>query len=278
MNYALDALWWQLRHPAARDLAALLTPAPVAQRLRAPVAKLLGGHGFRFLLRLDQEPAPLQHWLQQEAPFGQRLGHYAESLLAFWLSHAPHCQLIARNHPIRDTNGRTLGAADFLCLIHRQPHHLELTCKYYGGRSPRTARPQPRRHPPTKPPKSGSKPNCCTAPPPKPNCRTASRLPETSPRPAPHRHHRARHRLHPKRHTQRRPAQPLGWSGLLLKVWADYPPSPSSAHPCPASPTSPPPACPLSTPSLPPSSPASRPASSPWLSRAPTACGTKLSA
>ena len=137
MNYALDAIWWRLSHPAVRDLAALLTAPPLWHSgCELPIPRLLGNQGFRFLLSLDSQPDPLQQWLEQEAPFGHRLGHYAESLLAFWLAHAPHCQLIARNHPIRSENCYTLGAADFLCLLNSTPYHLELTCKYYGGTTP----------------------------------------------------------------------------------------------------------------------------------------------
>ena len=137
MNYALDAIWWRLRHPAVRDLAALLTAPPLWHSgCELPIPRLLGSQGFRFLLSLDDAPAPLTQWLEQEAPFGHRLGHYAESLLAFWLARAPHCQLIARNHPVRSESGQTLGAADFLCLLDSTPYHLELTCKYYGGTAP----------------------------------------------------------------------------------------------------------------------------------------------
>lgn len=137
MNYALDAIWWRLRHPAVRDLAALLTAPPLwYSGCELPIPRLLGSQGFRFLLSLDSQPAPLQQWLEQEAPFGHRLGRYAESLLAFWLARAPHCQLIARNHPVRSESGHTLGAADFLCLLDSAPYHLELTCKYYGGTTP----------------------------------------------------------------------------------------------------------------------------------------------
>ena len=137
MNYALDAIWWRLRHPAVRDLASLLTAPPLWHSgCELPIPRLLGSQGFRFLLSLDDAPAPLTQWLEQEAPFGHRLGHYAESLLAFWLAHAHHCQLIARNHPIHSENGHTLGAADFLCLLDSTPYHLELTCKYYGGTTP----------------------------------------------------------------------------------------------------------------------------------------------
>ena len=137
MNYALDAIWWRLRHPTVRDLAALLTTPPLWHSgCELPVPRLLGSQGFRFLLSLDDAPAPLTQWLEQEAPFGHRLGRYAESLLAFWLARAPHCQLIARNHPVRSESGQTLGAADFLCLLDSAPYHLELTCKYYGGTAP----------------------------------------------------------------------------------------------------------------------------------------------
>ena len=137
MNYALDAIWWRLSHPAVRDLAALLTAPPLWHSgCELPIPRLLGSQGFRFLLSLDDAPAPLTQWLEQEAPFGHRLGRYAESLLAFWLAHAPHCQLIARNHPVRSESGQTLGAADFLCLLDSAPYHLELTCKYYGGTTP----------------------------------------------------------------------------------------------------------------------------------------------
>ena len=137
MNYALDAIWWRLSHPAVRDLAALLTAPPLWHSgCELPIPRLLGSQGFRFLLSLDDAPASLTQWLEQEAPFGHRLGRYAESLLAFWLAHAPHCQLIARNHPVRSESGQTLGAADFLCLLNSTPYHLELTCKYYGGTTP----------------------------------------------------------------------------------------------------------------------------------------------
>ena len=134
MNYALDAIWWRLSHPAVRDLASLLTAPPLWHSgCELPIPRLLGSQGFRFLLSLDNAPAPLTQWLEQEAPFGHRLGRYAESLLTFWLAHAPHCQLIARNHPVRSESGQTLGAADFLCLLDSAPYHLELTCKYYGS-------------------------------------------------------------------------------------------------------------------------------------------------
>ena len=86
MNYALDALWWKLTSQPVRDLASLLTAPPLWQSgCELSVRELLGEHGFRYLLALDADPAPLTDYLAQRAPFGHRLGIYAEELLAFWL-------------------------------------------------------------------------------------------------------------------------------------------------------------------------------------------------
>ena len=135
MNYALDALWWKLTAPSVRDLASLLTAPPLWHSgCELSVRELLGEQGFRYLLALDADPAPLTEHLTQRAPFGHRLGIYAEELLAFWFAHAPHTKLHARNLPVF-SDGQTLGAADFVVSLNRQVYHIELACKYYGGGS-----------------------------------------------------------------------------------------------------------------------------------------------
>lgn len=137
MNYALDALWWRLTDPHTRALASLLTaPALWHSGAELGVRALLGETGFRYLIDLNDKPAALHARLAAEHPFGYRLGHYAESLLAFWLDTAPHTQLLARNAAVQN-NGATAGAADFIALLGGEPHHIELTCKYYGSRSGR---------------------------------------------------------------------------------------------------------------------------------------------
>lgn len=134
MNYALDALWWRLRDPDVRALATILTaPALWHSGFEMPAAGLLGTRGFRFLLALDEKPGLLKAHLAKEAPFGGRLGVYAESLLAFWLAHAPHTGLLARNLPVSGEDGRTLGALDYVARIDGELCHIELTCKYYGS-------------------------------------------------------------------------------------------------------------------------------------------------
>ena len=94
MNYALDALWWKLTSQPVRDLASLLTAPPLWQSgCELSVRELLGELGFRYLLALDADPAPLMDHLAQRAPFGHRLGIYAEELLAFGLPtrRMPNC-------------------------------------------------------------------------------------------------------------------------------------------------------------------------------------------
>lgn len=130
MNYALDALWWRLSTPIVRDLAGILTaPSLWGNQLQITSKQLLGEKGFRFLLQLDREPEPLLAYLN---PIQQRLGKYAEQLLAFWLSHAPHCRLLAHDLPVLDKQGRTLGALDFVADIEGKCCHIELACKFYG--------------------------------------------------------------------------------------------------------------------------------------------------
>ncbi len=134
MNYALDALWWRLTNPQVRDLASLLTaPALWHSGCELSVRQLLGEQGFRFLLALDERPQPLQQFLATHQPYGQRLGIYAEHLLCFWFSHAPHTRLLAHNLPVMDENNKqTLGALDFVAELDGQIYHIELACKYYG--------------------------------------------------------------------------------------------------------------------------------------------------
>lgn len=139
MNYALDALWWKLATPSVRDLATLLTAPPLWQSgCELSVRELLGERGFRYLLDLDGNPAPLNDYLAEHAPFGNRLGIYAEYLLAFWFTHAPHTELHAYNLPVF-SDDLTQGAADFIASINGKPYHIELTCKYYGSDSGKSA-------------------------------------------------------------------------------------------------------------------------------------------
>lgn len=130
MNYALDALWWRLTHPAVRDLAALLTAPPMwTSGSELPVRLLLGEQGFRFLLDLEHSPETVDAWLAARP--AARLGFYAENLLAFWFAHAPHSRLLAHNLPVF-SGSRMLGALDFVVELSGSLYHIELAAKYYG--------------------------------------------------------------------------------------------------------------------------------------------------
>lgn len=135
MNYSLDALWWELKNDAVRDLASLLTAPPLwLTDCELSRSELIGETGFRYLLELDKRPESLLNYLQDAYPKSHRLGFYAEHLLAFWFSHAPHCQLLGRNIVLQaDHKSPTLGALDYVARINEKLYHLELTCKYYAS-------------------------------------------------------------------------------------------------------------------------------------------------
>lgn len=116
--------------PALRDLAFLLTsPAPWDSGRNLSPAQLLGPQGHALLAELEENPAPLSHWLAQQPC--QRLGHYAERLLAFWFQLAPHIELVAANVPVREAGGRTIGEFDFLIRLDGVPLHVETASKFY---------------------------------------------------------------------------------------------------------------------------------------------------
>ncbi|AUZ04329.1 MULTISPECIES: DUF1853 family protein [Vitreoscilla] len=138
MNFALDALWWELKTPQVRDLASLLTAPPLWHSgVELSHRTLIGEQGFRYLLSLDERPESLLTYLQDARPQSHRLGIYAEHLLAFWLSHAPHCQLLGQNIVLQEhAKSPTLGALDYVARINDRLYHLELTCKYYAHAQP----------------------------------------------------------------------------------------------------------------------------------------------
>lgn len=133
----------RLRQPALRDLAWTLTSPPLL--LDACIAQrhpLAGSHWAdnperlaAWLTHLDQQPEPLQHWLQSS--HNQRLGHYYERLWQFALQQAPGVRLLAANLPVRKGQ-LTLGELDLLLEDRDGVHHLELAVKFYLGCPPLT--------------------------------------------------------------------------------------------------------------------------------------------
>ncbi|GGY27552.1 DUF1853 family protein [Paludibacterium paludis] len=119
-----------LRHPAVRDLACLLFSEPPWHMADAidPV-RLQGPDAVSRLRSLDRAPGCLERWLS--ASPSNRLGRYAEHLLAFWFDTSSHSRLAARNVQVRRGNGMTIGEFDFLLWLDGEPWHLELACKFY---------------------------------------------------------------------------------------------------------------------------------------------------
>lgn len=117
------------RQQAVRDLAFLLcAPSPWTTTASLPPGSLLGPDGLERLSRLDAVPAALNDWIARHAV--QRLGRYAELLLAFWFDHVPHIERCATNLLLRDGN-RVVGEFDFLLRINGAPWHLETASKFY---------------------------------------------------------------------------------------------------------------------------------------------------
>ena len=119
--------------PQVRDLVwAVASPSLLAPPTGWPsnFELPLGADDFGRLLGAD--PAALQKHLERsETRF---LGSYFEALWAFYLTHEPRYEVVAKNLQIRD-GGRTFGEFDFIVFDHESGQHLqlELAVKFYLG-------------------------------------------------------------------------------------------------------------------------------------------------
>ncbi|MEA9978829.1 MULTISPECIES: DUF1853 family protein [unclassified Pseudomonas] len=128
----------QLRHPEVRDLAWVILAPPMLSQTPWPQRNPLTAsdwvqapqHLADWLLRLDQDGDPLNHWLALGAT--RRLGLYYERLWQFAVHQAPGVELITANLPIR-VAGQTLGELDMLLRDADGVHHVELAIKLYLG-------------------------------------------------------------------------------------------------------------------------------------------------
>lgn len=109
-----------LRDPAVRDLAWVIgSPSLLEHSYPAyngnVVADTWCSAQFDFrkpwLAKLDLAPLELHEYIAARPT--RRLGHYFESLIAYWLTHIPDTQIIATNLQVQDEQ-RTLGEYDFL--------------------------------------------------------------------------------------------------------------------------------------------------------------------
>ncbi|MBA3848312.1 MAG: DUF1853 family protein [Planctomycetes bacterium] len=129
------------QHQAVRDLAWLIASPPL---MAAGVSGLavpdrtwlsrIARDAEPWLADLDNQPEELQRvlydgWMGYEGT--PRLGHYAEHLLEFWLSHHPGMRLIAARRAVR-REGRDLGDLDVVFSYrYGPPIHWELAVKFF---------------------------------------------------------------------------------------------------------------------------------------------------
>lgn len=126
------ARWSGLRDPHARALAWLITApdllAADAAQWHGKIATLPPDpEAARWLHALDQNPAELHAFLHI-GPF-ERLGRYAEKLLAFYFRHQGN--LIAYGVQVHDKNQQTVGEFDFILRRGEEVVHWEFATKLY---------------------------------------------------------------------------------------------------------------------------------------------------
>lgn len=137
-------LFSTLKHPAVRDLAwsigapGLLDSSLPAYRDRVVddawcMAQLQAASAW--LRELDRAPQPLLEFLASRPT--RRLGHYFESLIIFWLTHARDTTIIATNLQVQNPH-QTVGEYD---LLYRNSQHevchWEMAVKFYLQSQPR---------------------------------------------------------------------------------------------------------------------------------------------
>lgn len=127
-----------LRDPAVRDLAWVIASPGLLDANHAEYTgqvvddawcKAQLADCMPWLSKLDAAPHALHKYIAAHA--SRRLGLYFETLIAFWLTHAPHMQLVARNLQVRD-GSRTVGEYDLLWRNDAgHVRHWEVAVKFY---------------------------------------------------------------------------------------------------------------------------------------------------
>lgn len=126
------ARWSELSDPHVRALAWLITSPNLLDsqdaRWQGKVATLVPEFNTeQWLGSLDRDPAALHAYLRL-GPF-ERLGRYAEKLLAFYFQHCG--QLLAHGVQVHNDAGQTIGEFDFLLRESELALHWEFAIKLY---------------------------------------------------------------------------------------------------------------------------------------------------
>ncbi len=126
-------------HPAVRDLAWVIASPPLPASAhpffeeQAVSDDWCAEQFLRFLptlSSLDRDPLALHTWLASRS--SQRLGRYFESLVGYWLAHAPGLTHVTPSLQVK-RDKLTLGEFDFLYRDEQtaSPIHLEVAVKFY---------------------------------------------------------------------------------------------------------------------------------------------------
>lgn len=129
----------QAQNPLVRDLAwAIASPALLNAAAAEFADKVVSDpwceqqfEQFKYhLVSLEVDPSPLATWIQDRK--SQRLGRYFESLVGYWLHHAPGFTDVTESLKVKKEK-ITVGEFDFLYRDKTSPHHvhLEVAVKFY---------------------------------------------------------------------------------------------------------------------------------------------------
>lgn len=123
------------RHQAVRDLAWVIGSAGMlrsrtAERVSDKWCRIAFLDRVPWLRYLDNHPAVLEAWLDQHK--SRLLGHYFETLIAFWLQQWPRIRLLALRLPVLGEE-KVLGEFDFLFYDRYSDHyfHWESAVKFF---------------------------------------------------------------------------------------------------------------------------------------------------
>jgi len=126
-----------LQDPAVRDLAWVIGSPGLVDAGYPPYANHVIDDAWcaeqlknstEWLVALDKNPADLHQFIAARPT--RRLGHYFETLIAYWLNHQPDIEIIAANLQVRDAS-RTVGEYDLLLRTVRSVCHWEVAIKFY---------------------------------------------------------------------------------------------------------------------------------------------------
>ena len=138
-NTMLEKVYNAINHRVVRDLAWALLSPPLLEQLEEDSQSLLQQEYldskddiFEWLLRVDQSPEALIHYVQQRSQV--RIGIYFEQLLGFYFSHYPRFELLNQNLQVQGAK-RTLGEFDFIIRDKKNGmyFHIESAVKFYLG-------------------------------------------------------------------------------------------------------------------------------------------------